>query len=109
MSWYVLVEQSESLGGDNTWVLTQKVAVEGDRDAAVARAEELCRTVGSREKDGRLVFRRSPTSWLVELSYEYWDERARVSTRHLQVSVAELVLSEKAPPAEKPKKFWQRG
>ncbi|MFI5529735.1 hypothetical protein ACIA8O_14465 [Kitasatospora sp. NPDC051853] len=110
MSWYVLVERNDSLGGDNTWVLSQKVAVDGGRDAAVARAEELCRTIGPREEYGRLVFRRSETSWLVELTREVRDgSRTWSHGSQLHVSVAELVHSEETPPAPQPKRPWRRG
>ncbi|WP_067812971.1 hypothetical protein [Actinomadura kijaniata] len=107
MSWYVLVEANESHGGDNTWNLVAKVPVEGGKEAAIARAEEISRTSlsGSLPKDeGRLVFRTSPTSWLVEKSRLVRERSADPikHTQHLRVCVAELVFARE--PADPPKK-----
>lgn len=106
--WYVIVEHIQY----GEWALKAKVAVDGDREAALARAEEMSRghsgDLLAPERSGRLVFRTSPTSWLVEVSHSYgWDksdEAPSVSTWHVRISVAELeyvkemLLPEPDPP-----------
>ncbi|MET9950351.1 hypothetical protein ABZ135_02220 [Streptomyces sp. NPDC006339] len=110
MSWYVLVEANESYSGDDRWELVAKVPVDGGREAAVAHAEEMSQTYTrgtAPERQGRLVFRTSPTSWLVELSRSVWYDGSRTPTtltRHLRISVAELLLAREPVPAEPPKK-----
>ncbi|MBW5483609.1 hypothetical protein [Streptomyces bambusae] len=113
MSWYVLVEANKSWSGDNTWELVEKIPIEGGREAALARAEEMSRTYArgvDREKIGRLVFRTSPTSWLVEQTRSVWYEGSGPTTlsEHMRICVAELVLAREPVPADPPKKFWQR-
>ncbi|MFJ3900447.1 hypothetical protein [Streptomyces sp. NPDC090025] len=112
MSWYVLMETTVTASGDDRWELVDKVAVDGGKEAAVARAVETTRTyaAGGSTEYGRQVFRTSPTSWIVELSRSYWDDgRERTSTRHLHITVAELEFAQEAPPAERPKRRWSRG
>jgi hypothetical protein len=112
MSWYVLVEANESNGGDNTWDLVAKVPVEGGKEAAIDQAESISRTSLSGslpEEEGRLVFRTSPTSCLVEKSRMVRHERSADPTKytqHLRICVAELVLARE--PADPPKKAWLR-
>jgi len=114
MSWYVLVEANKSWSGDQTWELVEKVPVEGGREAALARAEEMSRTYTrgvDREKSGRVVFRTSPTSWLVEQTESHWYENASSPTTlsdHMRICVAELVMTREAVPADPPKKGWLR-
>ncbi|MFB7375492.1 hypothetical protein ACFC0D_37330 [Streptomyces sp. NPDC056222] len=114
MSWYVLVEANETYGGDSTWDLVAKVPVEGGREAAIARAEEISRTSLSGtppEGEGRLVFRTSPTSWLVEKSRLVRHERSAEPikhTRHMRVHVAELVMAQEPAPLDPPRKGWRR-
>ncbi|MFF7549606.1 hypothetical protein ACFZCU_39120 [Streptomyces canus] len=54
--WYVLIEANSS----EEWELQKKHHVEGDRSAALARAEEICRTWNPKywepEKCGRTIF-----------------------------------------------------
>ncbi|MEU9702805.1 hypothetical protein [Streptomyces sp. NPDC047981] len=114
MSWYVLVEANEYHSGDNVWRLVDKVPVDGGREAAIARAEETSRTWvrgTPPEGEGRLVFRTSETSWLVERSsykqYEGTSDPIK-QTRHLRVSVAELVMAREPARLDPPKKGWLR-
>ena len=114
MSWYVLVETNEFHSGGETWDLVVKLAVEGGRDAAIARAEEMSRTYvrgADPEKCGRLVFRTSPTSWLVEQTWSVWYEGSSSPTtlaRHMRICAAELLLTRELVPADPPKKGWLR-
>ncbi|EFL33564.1 predicted protein [Streptomyces viridochromogenes DSM 40736] len=111
--WYVLVEANESHGGDNTWDLTDKVHVEGGREAALARAQEMSLSLvpgrTDTEKYGRTVFRTSETTWLVEVTYSFWYDgwdHPSTSSSHFRISVAELVAVQETPPAEPPRKGW---
>ncbi|MFG3346878.1 hypothetical protein ACGF1Z_17630 [Streptomyces sp. NPDC048018] len=114
MSWYVLVEANEAYGGDDRWDLVEKIAVDGGREAALGRAEELSRTYvrgADPERCGRLVFRTSPTSWLVEQTRSVWYDglsSPNTLSRHMRISVAELELVKETPPAERPRKGWLR-
>ncbi|MFF9496327.1 hypothetical protein [Streptomyces flaveolus] len=89
-----------------------KISVEGGEEEALARAEETARTRppwGSTASSpcGRLVFRTSPTSWLVELTESSWakgDKSRTTYTEHLNIRVAELVHVQELVPAEPPKK-----
>ncbi|MFG2645677.1 hypothetical protein ACGFYP_32445 [Streptomyces sp. NPDC048370] len=113
MSWYVLVEANDSYG-DSRWELVAKVPVEGGREAAVARAEEMSRTYARGafpDQQGRLVFRTSPTSWLVEQSRLMQIERSadpQTITEHMRICVAELVMAREPAPLDPPKKGWLR-
>lgn len=108
MSWYVLVERV--LYGESK--LSSKIPVEGGREAAITRAEEVARSstpamhlVGT--PVGRMVFQTSPASWVVELSESYWFKRDKGPTttfEHLTVRVAELVHFQELIPAEPPGK-----
>ncbi|TPQ16936.1 hypothetical protein [Streptomyces sporangiiformans] len=109
--WYVLVEANSDFSTDPTWELREKYHVEGDRAAALSRAEQVCRTWGpwdkKPEETGRSVFRTSETSWLVEVTQERWSEqweRAFTSTWCVRVTVAELVYTKEPPPAHPPEK-----
>ncbi|MEV5968671.1 hypothetical protein [Streptomyces sp. NPDC051921] len=112
MSWYVLVEMTVTASGDDRWELVDKVSVEGGREAALAKAEEMSRTYvrgAQPEECGRLVFRTSPTTWIVEQSRSFWgDGREHTNTRHLHIRVAELEYVKETPPAERPGKGWLR-
>ncbi|MFJ9808274.1 hypothetical protein ACIRTB_08600 [Streptomyces sp. NPDC101158] len=113
MSWYVLVETTVTVGGDDRWELVDKIGVEGGREAALAKAQELSRTYvrgAQPEECGRLVFRTSPTSWIVEQTRSFWgDGRESTSARHLHIRVAELEFVKETPPAARPRKGWLRG
>ncbi|MFJ9203112.1 hypothetical protein [Streptomyces flaveolus] len=108
MNWYVLVERV-SYGECE---LVDKIPVEDGEEAALARAEETARTRRPRYSTdssgcGRLVFRTSPTSWLVELTKSSWskgDKSPTTYTEHLNIRVAELVHVQEMVPAEPPKK-----
>ncbi|GAA4592315.1 hypothetical protein AB0L55_39005 [Streptomyces anthocyanicus] len=108
MGWYVLVERVKY----GEWSLVDKIPVEDGEEKALARAEETARTRppwGSTTSDpcGQLVFRTSPTSWLVELTESSWskgDKSPTTYTEHLNVRVAELVHVQELVPAEPPKK-----
>ncbi|MEU1472593.1 hypothetical protein ABZ434_30800 [Streptomyces sp. NPDC005761] len=108
MGWYVLVERVKY----GEWSLGDKIPVEGGEKEALARAEETARTRppwGSSDSSpcGRLVFRTSPTSWLVELTESSWrkgDTSPTTYTEHLNIRVAELVHVQELVPAEPPKK-----
>lgn len=83
--------------------------MEGGREQALARAEELSLSyVEDRwraEEYGRLVFRTSETSWLLELTRESWPsdrDEPYTTTEYAPLSVAELVASREAPPAQRP-------
>ncbi|MFI2370560.1 hypothetical protein [Streptomyces sp. NPDC018833] len=114
MSWYVLVEANGPYS-DNRWALVAKIPVEGGREAAIARAEEMSRTHmrgAFPDQQGRLVFRTSPTSWLVEQSRLMRLERSAdptMLTEHMRICVAELVMAREPAPLEPPKKGWLRG
>ncbi|NEB04392.1 hypothetical protein [Streptomyces sp. SID13726] len=106
--WYVLVEANKGYG-DDTWLLKDKVHVEGGREQALARAEELSLTYpegpGHAQEYGRLVFRTSETSWLIEFKREAWQsgwDAPHVFTGHARLTVAELVASKEPPPAKRP-------
>ncbi|WP_149553080.1 hypothetical protein [Streptomyces marokkonensis] len=89
-----------------------KIPVEGGKEEALARAEETARTRRPRYSTdsspcGRLVFRTSPTSWLVELTKSSWskgDKSPTTSTEHLNIRLAELVHVPELIPAEPLKK-----
>ncbi|MGW5868816.1 hypothetical protein ACWFRJ_42505 [Streptomyces sp. NPDC055239] len=108
MSWYVLVEQVR--GGESK--LSRKISVEGGREAAVTRAEEVARssTPGiypTGTPFGRMVFQTSPTSWFVELTESYWfkgREGPTTVVEHLTIRAAELVHVQELIPADPPKK-----
>lgn len=110
--WYVLVEANSNYGYDSYWELKKKHHVEGGRSAALSRAEEICRTWCPRhwepeEKSGRTVFQTSETSWLVEVTREWWSEsanQASTSEGHFRVTVARLVHAKETPPAHPPEK-----
>ncbi|MFF3401921.1 hypothetical protein ACFYW6_25840 [Streptomyces sp. NPDC002659] len=115
MSWYVLVEATESYSGDERWELVEQIPIEGGREAALARAEKLSQTHVQGldpEKCGRLVFRTSPTSWLVEQTRSVWYPNASAPTtlsHHMRICVAELVIAREPVPADPPKKkSWLR-
>ena len=106
--WYVLVETNKGYSDDN-WLLKDKVHVEGGREQALARAEELSlsyrESLWRAEEYGHLVFRISETSWLLELTSESWySDRDEPSTRteYARLTVAELVASKEHPPAQRP-------
>ncbi|MFC9736235.1 hypothetical protein [Streptomyces roseolus] len=108
MGWYVLVERV-SYGESE---LVGKIPVEGGEEEALACAEETARTrrprySGDSRSCGRLVFRTSPTSWLVELTTSSWDKGEKYPTtytEHLNIRVAELVHVQELVPAQPPKK-----
>jgi hypothetical protein len=109
--WYVLVERNSSSGSDSYWELRDKHHVEGGRAAALSRAEEICRTwdPGGRleEKTGRTVFETSETSWLVEVTRQWWselDDEAFTTKGLFRVTVARLVHAKETPPAHRPEK-----
>ncbi|WP_405520749.1 hypothetical protein [Streptomyces canus] len=104
--WYVLVEKQ---GIDDTWLLEDKVHVEGGREQALARAEELSLSyregLWRAEEYGHLVFRTSETSWLLMLTRESWPsdrDKPFTSTEYARLTVAELVASKEPPPAPRP-------
>jgi hypothetical protein len=108
VGWYVLVERVKY----GEWSLVDKISVEGGEEEALVRAEETARSRppwGSTASSpcGRLVFRTSPTSWLVELTESSWakgDKSPTTYTEHLNIRVAELVHVQELVPAEPPKK-----
>ncbi|MEU2861218.1 hypothetical protein ACIQWL_51535 [Streptomyces mirabilis] len=109
--WYVLVEANSNYGSDSYGELKKKHHVEGDRSAALSHAEEICRTwcpsQWEPEKSGRTVFQTSETSWLVEVTDEWWSEYSgaiRTSEGHFRVTVARLVHAKETPPAHPPEK-----
>ncbi|MFD9464573.1 hypothetical protein [Streptomyces sp. NPDC060027] len=109
--WYVFVEANSDHPSETTWELQEKHHVEGDRAAALSRAEEICRTWSpgywELEDSGRRVFRASETGWFVEVTRERWDkerDRALTTSKFLRVTVAELVYAKEAPPAQPPEK-----
>ena len=106
--WYVLVEKNEGWS-DSNWRLKDKVHVEGGREQALARAEELSLSYREglyRAKEyGHLVFRTSETSWLLELTRELWHsdrDEPYTFTEYARLTVAELVASKEPPPAPRP-------
>jgi len=106
--WYVLVETNEAWNESN-WRLKDKVHVEGGREQALARAEELSLSYREKlwdaEEYGQLVFRTSETSWLLELSSESWHsdrDEPYTRTEYARLTVAELVASKEPPPAKRP-------
>ncbi|MEW1906589.1 hypothetical protein [Streptomyces sp. NPDC086147] len=108
VSWYVLVERIRR----GEWELVERISVEGGEEEALARAETVTRTciplydIDS-SRCGRLVFRTSPASWLVELRSSIWvkgDKSPITSAEHLNVRVAELVHMQELIPADPPKK-----
>jgi hypothetical protein len=106
--WYVLVETNKGYSDDN-WLLKDKVHVEGGREQALARAEELSlsyrESLWRAEEYGHLVFRISETSWLLELSSESWHsdrDEPYTRTEYARLTVAELVASKETPPAQRP-------
>ncbi|MEV6396992.1 hypothetical protein AB0M39_19765 [Streptomyces sp. NPDC051907] len=111
--WYVLIETNTVYDGDNLWSLTEKLPVEGGREEAIGRAEELSLSYepgpypSAPETCGRTVFRTSQTSWLVEseqsLWHQGWTAPATLS-QLMRITVAELVSARPAPPAEPPVK-----
>ena len=108
--WYVLVERMSAGHSDSTWSLDEKLHVDGGREQALSRAEELSLSYADDQPGGGalygyLSFRTSETSWLVELSREFWFEdrdEPRTATKHVRISVAQLVGSRETPPAEPP-------
>ncbi|MFD3843039.1 hypothetical protein ACFWWC_43505 [Streptomyces sp. NPDC058642] len=105
--WYVLIEANSGYGSDVNWELAKKHHVEGGRSAALSRAEEICRTYRESEESGRTVFQTSETSWLVQVTQEWWNEhRGWVSTSegHFRVTVARLVHAKETPPVHPPEK-----
>ncbi|WP_371659906.1 hypothetical protein [Streptomyces sp. NBC_00280] len=108
--WYVLVEKMSARLSDSSWSLDDKLHVDGGREQALARAEELSLSypkdhLGGAAEYGYLMFRASETSWLLEFSREFWNEyrnRPMTSTSHVRISVAQLVASKETPPAEPP-------
>lgn len=108
MSWYVLVERLQY--GESR--LSSKIPVEGGREAAVARAEEVARSSTpamhlTGTPVGRMVFQTSPTSWFVELSESLWskgDKGPTTIVEHLTIQAAELVHFQELIPAEPPQK-----
>lgn len=107
--WYVLVETNNGYS-DGNWLLEQKAHVQGGREQAVAHAEELTRSYVERRTDGDAhhghhVFRASETSWLLEFTESRWWEafdKATEDSSYARISVAELVSSAEARPAERP-------
>ncbi|WP_129843137.1 hypothetical protein [Streptomyces sp. RFCAC02] len=108
--WYVLVEADGGWGTESEWVLAEKHRVEGNREAALSRAEEICRThpvLWDLEESGRAVFQTSESSWLVEVTHETWNEhlgRPSTLTEHFRVTVGLLVHTRETPPAAPPGK-----
>lgn len=108
MSWYVLVEHVQY--GESK--LSSKIEVEGGREAAITRAEEVARSSTpamhlTGTPVGRMVFQTSPTSWFVELTGSYWskgDKGPMTIVEHLTIRAAELVHFQELIPAEPPKK-----
>ncbi|MFB8101131.1 hypothetical protein ACFUJ0_32375 [Streptomyces sp. NPDC057242] len=108
MSWYVLVERIRR----GEWELVEKISVEGGEEEALARAEAVTRTCVplyriDPSRCGRLVFRTSPVSWLVELRSSIWvkgDKSPITSAEHVNVRVAELVHVQELIPADPPQK-----
>ncbi|MFE0702642.1 hypothetical protein [Streptomyces sp. NPDC058872] len=108
MSWYVLVERVK-YGELQT---PHKIPVDGGREAAVARAEEVARSSTpamhlTGDPVGRMVFQTSPTSWFVELTQSIWpkgDKGPTTIVEHVTVQAAELVYFQELIPAEPPKK-----
>ncbi|WP_433450232.1 hypothetical protein ACQPXS_17445 [Streptomyces sp. CA-142005] len=106
--WYVLVETKK--GDGDGWILKDKVHVEGGREQALARAEELSLTYTrglylSRSDHGRVVFRISETSWLAEITESLWStsyEEAFTIMRYARLTVAQLISSREPPPVERP-------
>ncbi|MGW2698978.1 hypothetical protein [Streptomyces sp. NPDC001340] len=107
--WYVLVETNNG-DSDGNWLLKDKVHVEGGREQALARAEELSLTYTDRLYDGGhgyglLVFRISETSWLAEITHSRWstyDEEPVTRTQYARLTVAQLISSTEPPPVERP-------
>ncbi|MFI5528694.1 hypothetical protein ACIA8O_09080 [Kitasatospora sp. NPDC051853] len=93
-SWYVIVEYGQY--GEREFL--PRIAVDGDREAALTAAEEQSRTrhvgIYDREHAGRVVYRESPERWLVEVSHPgEWNKNSESYTVHtyfLRISVAEL-------------------
>ncbi|MDW4906124.1 hypothetical protein RB628_12430 [Streptomyces sp. ADMS] len=108
--WYALVEEMAGRSDDSEWWLKEKLHVEGGREQALSRAAELSLAYpkdpwNGGPKYGYLVFRTSETSWLIELSDEYWSENSdgpKTFTKHARLSVAQLVASKETPPVEPP-------
>lgn len=103
--WYVLVEANRS----EVWRLAEKVHVEGGREEALRRAEEMSlsydRSFHAPDGYGRTVFRTSESSWLVELTESHWSERFNelfTSSAHFRISVGELTFVRETPPVEPP-------
>ncbi|MEV6296036.1 hypothetical protein AB0M41_37690 [Streptomyces sp. NPDC051896] len=101
----------ETKNGDSDgWILKDKVHVEGGREQALARAEELSLTYTrglylSRSDHGRVVFRISETSWLAEITESLWStsrEEAFTKMRYARLTVAQLISSTEPPPVERP-------
>jgi hypothetical protein len=109
VEWYVLVETNNGYS-DGNWLLRDKVHVAGGREQAVAHAEELTRSsverrTGGDPHRGHRVFRTSETSWLLEFTQSRWYEprdRATENSSYARISVAELISSAEARPAERP-------
>ncbi|MEU6389787.1 hypothetical protein [Streptomyces sp. NPDC046939] len=108
--WYVLIEAGSGYL-DGAWELKEKQHVDGDRTAALIRAEVVSGMWAPRGWDaphvGRLVFELSDTSWLVELSEERWPTDAPkpyTRTIFFRVSVARLFHAKEARPAQPPEK-----
>ena len=110
--WYVLIDTQEAFGEEH-WHLRDKIHVEGGREQALARAEELCFSYLQQhrplDEHGHAVYRTSDTSWLVEVSREAWHagwERPSTCTSYARLTVAELVAVKETPPATRktPKK-----
>ncbi|MER7181541.1 hypothetical protein ABT404_18995 [Streptomyces hyaluromycini] len=108
--WYVLVEANHGTS-DTTWNLEEKRHVVGGRAAALSRAEEICRTWcpdgWKPEECGRTVFEVSESSWLVEVTKEWWyesDNRAYTRKEHFRVAAGRLVHAKETPPAHPPEK-----
>jgi hypothetical protein len=110
-SWYVLIEEDEPEGRYpsstldevkvSCWRLTHRQLVEGGREEARHMAERLAYTWSPKELwrnsafQGRLVFRGSEDSWLVEVSVG--EDR-----RHARITLAELIHAVEGgtPPTE---------
>ncbi|MFK4100042.1 hypothetical protein ACI2L1_08160 [Streptomyces sp. NPDC019531] len=106
--WYVLVERNQG-HSDSNWLLKDKIHVEGGREQALARAEELSLSLPGAlwraEEYGHLVFRTSETSWLLEFTTEAWHadwDKPHTFTEYARLTVAELVASKEPPPAQRP-------
>ncbi|MEV6054022.1 hypothetical protein [Streptomyces sp. NPDC052107] len=105
----MLVETNNGYSDDN-WLLKDKVHVEGGREQALARAEELSLTYTDRLSPigsgyGRLVFRVSETSWLLEITDSWWftnSDEAVTRTQYARLTVAQLISSTEPPPVERP-------